>query len=133
VDIDAEKRWKKRLEPYTKPLYDAQNKLNPAIQALRRLHTVACWVGQTAGLYYAMIAFELLKWSHVKAAWGSVYWIGHVTVFALIIADIILPRRRERKADAGVDNTSGKANLIKMNGVANGSVHNVDGRTVKEQ
>src|SRR6266542_2719951 len=43
VDIETERRWSKRVEPYTKPLYDPKNKSDSKIMILRRLHEFACW------------------------------------------------------------------------------------------
>src|SRR6266498_2509109 len=100
IDIETEKRWSKRLEPYTKQLYDPKNKSDPTITILRRLHEFACWFYQTCGLHYAMISFELLKWNRVVSAYNSVYWIGHIIVFTLLLADIILPRKRVKKVDS---------------------------------
>jgi lysophospholipid acyltransferase 5 len=96
VDIEAEKRWAKRVEPYIKPLYDPKNKVNTwAI----KLHKFACWFGQTCGLHYAMIPFELLKWNDIVIAYNSVYWIGHIVVFTLLFADMILPKGRAKKVE----------------------------------
>ncbi|CAG8439294.1 11441_t:CDS:2 [Ambispora gerdemannii] len=111
-DIDAERRWAKRLEPYTKPLYDIKNRDKPLIQLLRRLHLFACWFGQTCGLHYAMVPFTLLKWEHIHTAWANVYYCGHIIVFGLIFLDVILPKRREKRSSEHV-NTAEK---VKLNG-----------------
>ncbi|GBB90299.1 hypothetical protein RclHR1_01720020 [Rhizophagus clarus] len=97
VDIETERRWSKRLEPYIKPLYDPKNESKYKIA--RMLHKFACWFGQTCGLHYAMVPFELLKWDKVYTAYGSVYWIGHIVVFTLLFADMILPRRRTKNVE----------------------------------
>ena len=104
VDIETERRWSKRVEPYTKPLYDPKNKSDSKIMILRRLHEFACWFGQTCGLYYAMISFELLKLDKILIVYNSVYWIGHIVVFTLLFADMILPRRRAKKSDKIISN-----------------------------
>ncbi|CAG8488359.1 15584_t:CDS:2 [Cetraspora pellucida] len=98
-DIEAEKRWAKRFERYTKPLYLSQNNSNPKIMFGKYLHLFIGWFGQTCALHYAIISFGLLKWDHVISAYNSVYWIGHLTVFGLLLFDIILPKPKTKKVD----------------------------------
>ncbi|RIA99553.1 MBOAT, membrane-bound O-acyltransferase family-domain-containing protein [Glomus cerebriforme] len=110
VDIETEKRWVKRLEPYIKPLYDPKNASDSTITILRRLYEFACWFGQTCGLHYAMVPFELLKWNKIVIAYNSVYWIGHIVVFTLLFIDMILPKRRTKKADKATITLDEKVN-----------------------
>ncbi|RGB34989.1 MBOAT, membrane-bound O-acyltransferase family-domain-containing protein [Rhizophagus diaphanus] len=124
VDIETEKRWVKRLEPYTKPLYDSKNELK--YKTIRGLHKFACWFGQTCGLHYAMVSFELLKWDKVVTAYNSVYWIGHIVVFTLLFADMILPKRRTKKTEK-IISLDEKVNNNVNNGYVNGTTK------VKEQ
>ncbi|CAG8507532.1 14464_t:CDS:2 [Funneliformis caledonium] len=126
VDIETEKRWVKRLEPYTKQLYDPMNK-SYSITILRRLHNFACWFGQTCGLHYAMVSFELLKWDRVITAYNSVYWIGHIVVFTLLLADNILPRKRVKKI-GDINNTK-----LSLNEKAKVVSDYVNGTKIKEQ
>ncbi|RHZ44641.1 hypothetical protein Glove_714g4 [Diversispora epigaea] len=95
-DMEAEKRWAKRFEKYTKPLYSLENKNNPRITYLRYLHQFICWIGQTCALHYAMISFQLLQYERCLIAYNSVYWIGHLTVFSCIFLDIILPKSKSK-------------------------------------
>ncbi|CAJ0762360.1 19279_t:CDS:1, partial [Entrophospora sp. SA101] len=94
LDMEGEKRWAKRFESYTKPLYynDKESLSSIKTQTLKKLHLLLCWIGQTSALYYSMISFELLKLEHIVIAYNSVYWIGHVIVISLILLDMILPR-----------------------------------------
>ncbi|CAG8555964.1 1049_t:CDS:2 [Ambispora leptoticha] len=110
-DIEVERRWSKRLEPYTRPLYDVKNRDKPLIQLLRRLHLFACWFGQTCGLHYAMVPFTLLRWEYSLKAWGAVYYCGHI-VFVLLFLDMILPKRREKKSTEHVNTVEN----VKLNG-----------------
>ncbi|CAG8469971.1 340_t:CDS:2 [Gigaspora margarita] len=93
VDMEVEKRWAKRFERYTKPLYLPQNNF----KFLKYLHMFVGWLGQTCALHYAIISFGLLKWDYVIIAYNSVYWIGHTLVFGLLFLDIILPRPKVKK------------------------------------
>ncbi|CAG8494023.1 14894_t:CDS:2 [Acaulospora colombiana] len=112
IDMEAEKRWTKRLENYTKPLYFPQHKRNTSIRFMRSLHQLACWFGQTCALHYAMISFDLLRLEHWITAYNSVYWIGHIVVFSLLFLDLILPRPK-----AMLMNGTTKINgAIKVNG-----------------
>ncbi|CAJ0877482.1 18926_t:CDS:2 [Entrophospora sp. SA101] len=97
LDMEGEKRWAKRFESYTKPLYynDKESLSSIKTQTLKKLHLLLCWIGQTSALYYSMISFELLKLEHIVIAYNSVYWIGHVIVISLILLDMILPRSSE--------------------------------------
>ncbi|CAG8448610.1 24421_t:CDS:2 [Dentiscutata erythropus] len=97
VDIEVEKRWAKRLERYTKPLYLPQNNSNLKFKILKYLHMFIGWLGQSSGLQYAIVSFGLLKWDYVFAAYNSVYWIGHIVVFGLLFLDIILPKPKVKK------------------------------------
>ncbi|CAG8580776.1 573_t:CDS:2 [Gigaspora rosea] len=110
VDMEVEKRWAKRFESYTKPLYHPQNNF----KFLKYLHMFVGWLGQTCALHYAIISFGLLKWDYVIIAYNSVYWIGHTLVFGLLFLDIILPRPKVKK----VAETNGIAKVDKeINGV----------------
>nr|CAG8433890.1 8260_t:CDS:2 [Entrophospora candida] len=84
LDMEGEKRWAKRFESYTKPLYynDKESLSSIKTQTLKKLHLLLCWIGQTSALYYSMISFELLKLEHIVIAYNSVYWIvnGEVIV-----------------------------------------------------
>ncbi|CAJ0909650.1 10256_t:CDS:2 [Entrophospora sp. SA101] len=77
LDMEGEKRWAKRFESYTKPLYynDKESLSSIKTQTLKKLHLLLCWIGQTSALYYSMISFELLKLEHIVIAYNSVYWI----------------------------------------------------------
>ncbi|KAG9304485.1 hypothetical protein G9A89_020049 [Geosiphon pyriformis] len=97
LDVETEKRWSKRLTPYTTPIYDEKNKSNLIIKLVKRLHLFFCWLGQTSGLHYAMVSFEILKWNNVITAWQNVYYCGHIVVFTLLFLDIILPRQSGKK------------------------------------
>ncbi|KAF0411976.1 MBOAT-domain-containing protein [Gigaspora margarita] len=94
-DVEIERRWAKRVESYTKPLYLPQNKNNPSIQFWRRIHQLVGWLGQTCALHYAVVSFVLLKWEYIRIVYNSVHWIGHITVFSLLLLDFILPKHKK--------------------------------------
>ncbi|CAG8552738.1 2023_t:CDS:2 [Racocetra fulgida] len=120
VTNKAEKRWAKRFEKYTKPLYLPQNNSNSKIMFGRYLHQFIGWLGQTCGLHYAIISFGLLRWDYVVSAYNSVYWIGHLVVFGLLLLDLILPKPKVKKVAKADKETNGTTkvdkNIDRING-----------------
>ncbi|CAG8571176.1 10748_t:CDS:2 [Racocetra persica] len=124
VDIEAEKRWAKRFEKYTKPLYLPQNNSNSKIMFGRYLHQFIGWLGQTCGLHYAIISFGLLQWNYIVSAYNSVYWIGHLVVLGLLLLDLILPKPKVKKVAKADKETNGTTKVDKNIDRINGYIRN---------
>lgn len=79
VDMSVEKQMKAAVSPYTSKLYRDKS-------PLRYLITVACYIYTSSALFYAIVAFGLLRHQLYVPAYNSVYWIGHIALLTLSIA-----------------------------------------------
>ncbi|CAG8607359.1 5216_t:CDS:2 [Paraglomus occultum] len=127
VDMEAEKRWSKRVEFIKKSLYEKKMKNGISGKLAWGAYRVVCWFLQTCALHYAMVAFDLLRYEWCITAWRNVYFAGHFVVFGLIFLDLVLPKGRsagprkvegkQQEETALLKDTMEKA---KTNGISNG-------------
>ena len=139
VDMEAEKRWSKRVEFIKKSLYEKKMKNGISGKLAWGVYRVVCWFLQTCALHYAMVPFELLKYDWCITAWRNVYFSGHFVVFGLLFLDLVLPKVRsagdrkvEGKQQAETATLKDEMEKTRTNGIINGANNDYSGHYKKE-
>ncbi|KAI9016042.1 MBOAT, membrane-bound O-acyltransferase family-domain-containing protein [Hyaloraphidium curvatum] len=86
LDMEAERTLRGTFGPIYNWLEGELTKGTATGYIMFPAYRVLCWLLTTSALFYsAGVAFDLLKWDLIKVAYGEVYWIGHVAIFAAVV------------------------------------------------
>jgi len=84
---------------------------------LGKLWYMLCWFLTTSTLYYACMGFDLLSVKKGWIAYSHLNWIGHWTVFGIIIGNqilnMILPKRKKSVSSSSSSSSSTPAEVKK--------------------
>jgi lysophospholipid acyltransferase 5 len=99
VDMSAEKK----LQVLLQPLNNAIERSNVLI---RYVYYAICWIIRTFALHYGLISFEVKSWKASLAAYGALYYIGHIAVLLVFIAHMLFAPKRKRTPTNTTPSTS---------------------------
>jgi len=94
VDMQAEGKLKRLTDPVNK-LIEA----HPEMGVLKWFWNVGCYLLRSMALHYGMASFEVKTLQRSLAIYQSVYYIPHILPALMIVLDIVIPKRKEKKVE----------------------------------
>ncbi|KAJ9067820.1 hypothetical protein DSO57_1035290 [Entomophthora muscae] len=95
ADMWVEQRTSKVLSPRTQWIHSSKS-------PLRYVLNFMCYLYTSGALFYAIISFGLLRFELYQEVYQSIYYVGHLILFAIVGLASLLPRP-SRKAVSSAD------------------------------